>query len=47
MTFVHLTRGTEKPYDGKYKRQDGPVGSLMHRDADREKVMDKKVTSQP
>ncbi len=47
MAFVHLTRNTNKPYEGKYKGQDGPVGSLMHRDVDVDKVARKLATSRP
>lgn len=44
MAFVHLAAGTRKPYVGKYMGQNGPVGSLMHKDPDRERVMRKKFT---
>ncbi len=38
MAFVHLANRTSKPYAGKYKGQDGPVGSLMHQDKDKQIV---------
>lgn len=34
MVFVYLTEATYKPYDGKYKGQNEPVGSLIHKDKD-------------